>query len=818
MIMKKALLFYKLFIPICLFAQTSLYEPDVVQVLELTFAEQNWDAVLDQYKVNSDNAEKQCDHTYEDERLLANCVLNGVVLDSVGVKFKGNSTYKKDRAKNPLNVKLNYVKDQAYDGYTTLKLSNVNMDNSYIREVLSYEILHSYMDAPKSNFMKVYINGSYYGLFTSSESIKPSFAKKYFGYQKPDAFVKGNAAEAMGMDQPSLKYISNDSADYKCSYQMKSEYGWGQLSEFINVLNNHAEDIENILDIDRAIWMLAYNNVTVNLDSYSGSFKQNYYLIWDKNSRFCPVIWDLNMNFGGFTMTGSGGWGWPGMGGQTDLSDMELFLHEDDDDWPLLQMVLNNKQYRRMYVAHCKTIMADYFENNRYKTLAQNWQKLVEENIDAQIDGLTYEQTVSDFGKVVELMDGRSAYFKTEPAYTASQPIINIVDVPDTVGAFSTVLISADILNASAAYVGYRHSGDEIFTKIAMEDKGNGRWEAEIAVDEKNTHYYIYAENDEAGMFSPQRAEYEYHKIYGKTKIKLSPSVVINEVVASNSTGDTDEAGEFDDWIELYNNTDSAISLHGYYLTDVLTEPAKWPLPDTLLPAGAYLIVWADKDQEQGPMHANFKVSALSETLALVNSEFEVVDSVLIANVPTDMAFARVPNGTGSFVVQEPTPLANNSPSVLLTQTIDLKKGWNLISFYVDPEDQRVEAVLGGIDFLQIKNQNGFYAKGGNYFLNSLFELTAGDGYLLLMNEDAVLSVTGEKSVVSEQALFEGWNLVGVPADVEIPCSDINSDAGIETIKDFDGSYSPGLPSSLGTLKPGKAYYLKAEADGNISF
>ena len=80
--------------------------------------------------------------------------------------------------------------------------------------------------------------------------------------------------------------------------------------------------------------------------------------------------------------------------------------------------------------------------------------------------------------------------------------------------------------------------------------------------------YYAYAENNNAGIFSPRRAEHEY---YTFTATSINPSlsgVVINEFMASNSTTARDQDGEYDDWIELYNNSSSAIDLSGYYLTD----------------------------------------------------------------------------------------------------------------------------------------------------------------------------------------------------------------------------------------------------------
>jgi hypothetical protein len=73
------------------------------------------------------------------------------------------------------------------------------------------------------------------------------------------------------------------------------------------------------------------------------------------------------------------------------------------------------------------------------------------------------------------------------------------------------------------------------------------------------------------------------------------------------------------------------------------------------IPANGYLIVWADEDGSQGPLHASFKLSAAGETLSLVDTQGYYLDNVIFDQQTTDMGYARVPNGTGPFVIQEPT-------------------------------------------------------------------------------------------------------------------------------------------------------------------
>lgn len=107
------------------------YDLMTIQEIHITFDESNWDQIM---KANKDAGST--------ERLIApTVVLNGETFDSVGIRYKGNSTFNTFNAKNPMNIKLDYIKGkQDYDGHVTLKLSNGGLDPSFVREALSYEI------------------------------------------------------------------------------------------------------------------------------------------------------------------------------------------------------------------------------------------------------------------------------------------------------------------------------------------------------------------------------------------------------------------------------------------------------------------------------------------------------------------------------------------------------------------------------------------------------------------------------------------------------------------------------------------------------
>lgn len=156
-------------------------------------------------------------------------------------------------------------------------------------------------------------------------------------------------------------------------------------------------------------------------------------------------------------------------------------------------------------------------------------------------------------------------------------------------------------------------------------------------------------------------------------------SIVINELMASNDAAVSDNAGDFDDWIELYNKSSVSVDLTGWYITDKPDNLTKYDIPvGTTIDANDYLIIWADEDSSQGPVpvHANFKLASAGETVILLDEFVLVVDSVTFGQQTTDLGYARVPNGTGNFVIQQHTFNANNN--TVSTNSIEAENAFNI--------------------------------------------------------------------------------------------------------------------------------------------
>ena len=134
--------------------------------------------------------------------------------------------------------------------------------------------------------------------------------------------------------------------------------------------------------------------------------------------------------------------------------------------------------------------------------------------------------------------------------------------------------------------------------------------------------------------------------------------LLVNEVMADNDAAfeDPDEAGAYEDWVELYNPGSSAVDMGGMYLTDDLTKPTKWQVPAGVsVPAKGHVVFLADEETAQGARHAGFKLSKGGEAVGLFLSDgATLVDSVTFGAQATNVSFGRFPDGGSAWASLSP--------------------------------------------------------------------------------------------------------------------------------------------------------------------
>lgn len=665
-----------------LIAQSDFYAVDSIREIKLYFEEANWDEILDDLYIAG-----------EEERLVGNLTIDGVYFPGVGVRYKGFSSYSSSRNKNPFNISLDHsFNGLEYAGINKLKLSNVIQDPSFVREVLSYEIARKYMPASQANYANVYVNDTLIGLYTNVEAVNKDFLEDHFG-SRSNVFFKCNpeSLDLNGENSNLGDSPGNDIANYYPFYKLKSESDndWYDLKAFIDTLNTSTNNVESILNVDRALWMHALNYVLVNFDSYVG-YAQNYYVYQDDAGLFNPILWDLNMSFASYRLTDASD-NWDGFT-INEAKSIDPLLHYSSVSVfprPLMRNLFENDTYRRMYLAHIRTIVEENFLNGDYEQRATHMQAIIASDVAADTNKFysnsdftdNLNNTVSDlvdYPGITDLMDARALYLDTFPGVQGAPNITLVESYPLNTTAGDDVIINATVSDVNAnVLLGYRFSESDAFVLLNMIDDGtlndgvagDGVFGAKIPNIANVVQYYIYAENDSSGRFSPERAAYEYYTI----ESQIAPNdLAINEFMAANTFTIADSNGEYDDWIELYNNTNYKISTKDLFLSNDSEDKTKWALPEVVINPGAYYIVWADDDISQSGAHANFKLDKEVDSIWLSYADGSVVDSVFFQNQYEVTSFGRYPNGTGSFREMMPTYAALNvlSDAALLNDEV----------------------------------------------------------------------------------------------------------------------------------------------------
>src|SRR5262249_6644741 len=106
----------------------------------------------------------------------------------------------------------------------------------------------------------------------------------------------------------------------------------------------------------------------------------------------------------------------------------------------------------------------------------------------------------------------------------------------------------------------------------------------------------------------------------------------------------------------------------GYYLTDTLSDPFHYQIPDGYsIPARGYLLVWADNEPNQNStnrpdLHVNFQLNKAGEQIGLFAADGSAIDTVTFGPQTNDVSQGRCPDGANNIVSQPtPTPAAANN-------------------------------------------------------------------------------------------------------------------------------------------------------------
>lgn len=205
---------------------------------------------------------------------------------------------------------------------------------------------------------------------------------------------------------------------------------------------------------------------------------------------------------------------------------------------------------------------------------------------------------------------------------------------------FSTDYASATALNCSFTVDNnWLHKGTNV---IAAEVHNTHEHSSDIYWTAELVHY---EQSEEAALSTNPNldlSEYEgqnlstivatYEKLTDEEQLAdLAMPLRINEVSAGNSVF-INEYFKKNDWVELYNTTDTDLNAAGLYISDKLSNPTKYQIPtsatvNTIVPAHGRLVIWPDKLESDTQLHVPFKLENDDGNVVLLMSSEEFVQN-----------------------------------------------------------------------------------------------------------------------------------------------------------------------------------------------
>ena len=221
----------------------------------------------------------------------------------------------------------------------------------------------------------------------------------------------------------------------------------------------------------------------------------------------------------------------------------------------------------------------------------------------------------------------------------------------------------------------------------------------------------------------------------------------VSELMVKNRATLPDEDGDFPDWIELENCSDSAVDLTGWLLRDSERKPF-WTFPETRLQPGERLLLFASgKDR---PGHVNFSLSA-GETLQLYTDLGAPVQELLCPDGEADRSW--LPDGDGGWTeCLYPTPglpnTAEDYVQLMEQRVTDSPLVINEVCTY--NRTARWKAQVGLSDWIELKNVSDAPVELSDYYVSDdvdqrlLFRLPEktlepGEFFLLMCSEEFTL-------------------------------------------------------------------------------
>lgn len=708
-----------------------VFDTKAVHELHFNFPEEDfWEVLIENYGDSSSFSGS--DIVY----IPAQMIFDGQALDSVGVRLRGKSSFKwATDLKKPMKIDINEYIDQEFDGLKKFNLHNGSCDPSMLRDFICYDVMRTAgVDAPRTSHCKLYLNGEYWGLYTIIEQIDRTFVNDYFSGKDGNLYKNNRWSELEWLGNDPVAYKAN--FEKKTNKEEDDWTDFIEFLDVLNNTPDELfeEAIQQVFNVDKYLHVLAADVMLNNWDSYIDN-RRNWYLYHNPNTDLFEWIpWDYNLAMGGtFNYDGTPfrpqepdceslsefffyqkddqfffldrsepfptSWFWDFGDGTFSQERNPVKVFDNDNRTTVCLTIQVTEDGNICEHIRCKEIDFNHnagtctsIENESSPYTADNpiFQLVVREDEfccgeewDAVCE-VKYQNILNGNDRIPNLETDYDLNISLLEHDSSKVLIRRLLQVPTFKNKYLEIACRMladnftyerinDIISSQSAKIRESIYDDPnyIFNRDYFEyDVGNGSgggMEAEVP----SINYVL---TRRINQLTEQLSESGFDCNAAYSEVGWN-DLVINEFMAKNSDapgGVQDPEGEFDDWVELYNNTNQVVELEGYYLSDKMDNPLKWAFPSgTIIEPNGYLIIWADDDEDQEGLHTNFKLKAEGEALILSHADGTVIDSMSFGEQQENVSSARLPNGTGNFQQHIPTFDQNND---LVSDLDEIKK------------------------------------------------------------------------------------------------------------------------------------------------
>lgn len=593
-------------------------------------------------------------------------------LHDVGFRLRGNTS--RNAGKKSFKVSFDtYEADGQWRGLDKLNLNGEHNDVSMMRARLVHTFFNeSGVASSRASHLRLYINGTYRGLYTNVEHIDGEWLEKRLPHAHGNLWKCTYPAN--------LQYNGPDGEDYMYAppwtttpvYELKTneaEYNYDALAGFIDVLNNAPLNdlpcaLEDRFDVNRFLRTAAAEVLAGHWDNYIGN--QNNFYLYQRTT-------DGRLTYLSYDVDNTLGVEW---GGDWVVRDVYNYTTENR---PLYTRLMQVPLYRELYSWHLRDLISSTFDADVFEARGAAWQVAAEAA--AEEDGyypLDYGFADADFTAallenygqhipygIVPFVGGRSAAALLQMDPPAPHPgwVMAWAKGPAVGGQLVVeAVVEGAVQNLTAAI---SWDGGAAQSWPLSDDDGDGLYTATVdVVGTDHAEVQVTATFADGGQrVSPCTPQWVWTS-------PLPSGFRLNEVMALNNGFVLDEWGGAADWAEVTLVGDGPANVNGLFLTNRRMEPERWRLPNVTMEPGDHLVLWCDDDPEEGPLHANFNIDAEGETLYLMAMDAgapRVVDAVTWPALPPNVSWGRVPDGEGPWTACSvggevpPTPDAANA-------------------------------------------------------------------------------------------------------------------------------------------------------------